>query len=253
MVLAAALLGPVPDASAQWQLISETPRQDLGHKAWQATRKVRSSVELSLSLIFFEAASTRQMVVIQNTPDRNRAKTVPELAMAHGAIAACNGGYFSPEFGPDGLEIAQGVRRGTWQTRGNAGVFGVRNGGAFLLPDSEFADSDDISALVQCSPLLMHDGKPMAHSGGLDRVARSFIATDDTGHWVMGFVPRATLDELAQALASPVVMPGFNVKTALNLDGGPSSSQWWKPANGTVQSFRPAAIVRNVILICPKP
>lgn len=242
-----------PDLTAQWQLVSETPRHDLGHKSWQVTRKVKAAAELSLSLIFFEADSTHVEVVVQSTTDRSKAKTLPELAEAHGALAACNGGYFSPEFGPDGLEISQGVRRGAWQTRENAGVFGVSGGRPFLRADREFVDSKEVSALVQCSPLLVKDGVSMPRSGGVERVARSFIATDDGNHWVIGFCPRATLDELADALVSPAVLPGFGTRSALNLDGGPSSAQWWRLTNGAAQSMRPAALVRNVILICPKP
>lgn len=248
--LACATFAP---AETPWLLKSESARQELGHGAWQVTKKIAGQAELEVSLVFFNANAARVRIVSQQTPDRFKAQTLEQLAGGTGAIAACNGGYFTPEFGPSGLEIAQGVRTGAWQ-KGLpfGGVFFVLKQTPSLQPDGRFQMDDAITDLVQCCPMLVQDGAALRGIGGEDEVARTFVACGPSDQWLIGYCPRATLPQLAGALVSAAVLHEFRVQQALNLDGGPSSGLWWKPATGPAQSIRGRTRVRNVITILPK-
>jgi hypothetical protein len=206
-----------------------------------------------MSLVFFDSKETKVGIVAQTATQRFNAKTLVDLAGAAGALAACNGGYFTPEFGPSGLEIAQNVRAGTWQ-KGLpfGGVLCVRGGTLMLLEDSKFEEDASITDLVQCCPMLVLNGAALHGIGGADQVARTFVATDGGDKWLIGYCMRAALEDLADALVSSSIVHEFRVHSALNLDGGPSSGLWWKPKTGDAEGVRASTRVRNVIVILPK-
>lgn len=237
---------------AQWTFVSETARQELGSDAWKIDRKVKSTHELTLSLISFNTRSTHVSLEMQDSAEQSEAKPLSQIASSRGAIAACNGGFFSPDFGPAGLEIISGVRRGEWTKRQLGGTLYVKDGNCYLTSDESFQSDLQITGLVQCSPLLVSNGTATFNDDGNARLPRTFIATDGGDQWIIGMCQKASLGELATALASQVVIREFKVKTALNLDGGPSSCLWWKPATGDAQSLRDGAVIRNVFLVCPK-
>ena len=91
-------------ARGQWQLVSQSDKQDLGHGAWHTMKKAKGPREMELTLVFFDAKTTRMEIVAQTTPDRLKARTLAEVGTGSGAIAVCNGGYFTPEFGPSGSD-----------------------------------------------------------------------------------------------------------------------------------------------------
>jgi len=238
---------------AQWRLVSESEKLDLGHGAWQTKKQAKGPADMELTLVFFDAKTTRTEFVAQTAPERRQARTLKELAEASSAIAVCNGGYFTREFGPAGLEIAGGVRTGKWQSGLTfGGVLFVRQGRLALIPDSKYQEDPAITDLVQCCPMLVQEGVVLRGIGGGDHVARTFVATDGADGWLIGFCSRATLPDLADALATPGVLHEFRVQTALNLDGGPSSGLWWKPQTREAGSVSPTTRVRNVIMILPK-
>jgi hypothetical protein len=238
----------------KWEILSETVKQEIQPGVWQVTKKAKAGRELELSLVFFDAKKTRTCVAAQASQVRKDAKSLESLASTSAAIAACNGGYFTPQFGPAGLEIAQGVRTGAWQ--GDlpfGGVFCVRQSVPALLPDRKFVDGADITDLVQCCPMLVQEGKVLRNIGGEEVLPRTFIATDGADRWLIGFSPRASMEDLAEALTTPGVLHEFRVQSAMNLDGGPSSGLWWKPAQGNAQGVRSTTMVRNAILVLPSP
>jgi hypothetical protein len=238
---------------AQWQLVSESAKQEIGPAIWQVHKKVKGREELELNLVFFDMKNARARLVAQTARQRFEAKTLTELAVGTGAVAGWNCGYFTPEFGPSGLEIAQGVRAGTWQQGlPFGGVLCVQKGTLALLPDSQFRDDPAITDLVQSCPMLIQKGAVLSGIGGMDQVARTFIATDGAGKWVGGFCARAALGDLADVLIAREVLHEFRVESALNLDGGPSSGIWWKPHAGGIQGVRATTRVRNAMIILPK-
>jgi hypothetical protein len=239
--------------TAQWTLVSETPAESLGHGATQVTKKLKGPIELELSLVFFDSRSTSFRIIAQSTQDRAKARTLEDLAAGAGALAACNGGYFHPDFSSSGLEISREGRTGSWRNDLSfGGVLCVRSGEPLLVSDSGFKVDESVTDLIQCCPLLVQKSAALRGTGGPQLVARTFIATDGGHRWLIGFARHSTYEHLATALTDPVVLHELKVQTALNLDGGPSSGLWWKPAEGKAQGQRPATIVRNIIAIVPR-
>jgi hypothetical protein len=216
---------------------------ELGSGARYVPRRVNG---VMLHLIFFDEAKTALRVLAN--PGRQAEKQLDAWGREHKALAVCNGGYF--EVGkrePSGLEIAAGIRSGTFLNRGEyGGSFIVRNGKAELVWDLEFRDDPKIMEMVQCSPWLVNDGKPEPKN------ARTFILTDGAGHWAIGTAQEVGLRELARLLTTPGAISEFQVKRALNLDGGPSTGLWFKTADGRENLEKPGWIVRNGIAVVPR-
>jgi hypothetical protein len=240
-------------AEDRWQLASESGKVELGNGAWQVTRKLTGPAELEISLVFFNQKQTKAGVVAQTAARRFEAKTLAQLADGEGAVAACNGGYFTPTFGPDGLEIAQGLRTGAWRKDlPFGGVLFVKDSVLSLESDRKFQLDESVTQLVQCCPMLVMAGKALRGIGGADLVARTFVATDGADGWLIGYSARAALEVLGDSLVAPEVVREFRVQSAMNLDGGPSSGLWWKPRTGAAQGIRETTRVRNVIVVLPK-
>jgi len=225
---------------------------ELGDGARYVPRRVNG---VMLHLVFFD--ETKAALRVLANPGRHSEKQLDQWGREHKALAVCNGGYF--EVGkrePSGLEIAGGVRSGRWVNRGEyGGSLIVKNGKAELIWDTEFHDDPTITEMVQCSPWLVSDGKPWSPpSDGKPepKNARTFILTDGSGHWAMGTVENVGLQELGRLLTTPGAIPEFQVKRALNLDGGPSTGLWFKTADGRENLEKPGWVVRNGIAVVPR-
>lgn len=252
-LLAVALsLGFSWSANAQWKLESQSERLPLGHGAWQITKRVSGAASTKLNLIFFDAKQCTMKVV-------DRAKKADALSLAKtlqgtGALAGCNGGYFTPEFQPLGLVVSQGKRAGIFERSSLlGGLLMVRKGKPMLLWRDEFTEVSGITDLLQAGPRLVNGGKSVAGLEALRRRPRTILLTDNNGLWAMGTSGWVTLREISDILATPGVITEFAVERALNLDGGSSCGLWWKDAAGREHSEHESATVRNFLVIVPKP
>ena len=83
---------------------------------------------------------------------------------------------------------------------------------------------------------------------------RSFLATDGSYHWLIGYAESATLEQLGKALTGKR-LANVNIYHAINLDGGRSSDLWVSPSvqNGD-KTFRALwnKPVRNFLLLTKK-
>jgi Phosphodiester glycosidase len=238
-------------ACSQPRLTSSTKPVELGPGASFVVKKVAGAKEFELKLVFFDEALWTLRVAAN--PDRKNAKGLEAMARDAGAAAACNGGYFTPQFGPIGLEIADGVRGGEFD-RNNPlfGTLAVKDGAARLFKDNEITDDRGMTDLVQCCPRLMEGGLAEKGIGGDDRAPRTFVLTDNAGHWAFGVSNGIGLQELANLLAVPGVITEFKPQRALNLDGGPSSGLWYQDAKGETHYQKEAWPVRNMLLLIPR-
>lgn len=237
----------------QWQLTSQSNPTSLGRGAWQVTKQVNGSSKVELQLIYFKATDCALHVIDQ--PKKDSAVKMDVIAVREKGLAICNGGYFSPDdFTPSGLQIAQGKRRGVFQ-KGMplGGGLLVRAGIPALYVDSEFVDSKEITELVQCCPMLVHEGKSLTEKVGGPLARRTFIMTDQASFWAIGIANRVGLRELADILTNAGIITEFKVMRALNLDGGPSTGLWWQNAQGAITYTKEMWPVRNLIMIVPKP
>ena len=108
--------------------------------------------------------------------------------------------------------------------------------------------------LLQTGPFLVENDGEVQGLDDRERRPRSFIAWNGRNRWAFGVAEGATLTDLGSALAAQP-LPGMNITTALNLDGGRSSDLWVSPevSGGPVSTRRVwNRPVRNYLLLIPR-
>lgn len=175
--------------------------------------------------VAFDARSHRLLVIDQPQGPGSAFNTARDAAAAHGALAALNAGFFTPEGKPLGLVITNGRRFGVWNSASSlgSGIFAESSSGQLSISrrvsPSAFQDARE---LMQAGPLLVENGGAI---GGLDAgksAVRSILLTDGGTRWWIGRTSLCSLSALGKALASGSPAP-WPVHHALNLDGGRST------------------------------
>lgn len=175
--------------------------------------------------VAFDSRSHRLRVIDQPQGPDSSYGTARDAAAAHGALAAMNAGFFTPEGKPLGLVVAAGKRSGAWNSASSlgSGIFAESaSGPPSISRRGSPARFDGARELIQAGPLLVENGRLVT---GLDRekpAVRSILITDGGHRWWMGKTSLCTLAALGEALssASPAAWPA---RHALNLDGGRST------------------------------
>lgn len=250
LTLFAGLAAPrLPAASAsKQQPVAALPSGALLHRF---SAKAGDGDSVDFTVVQFEAVRCTLRIVDQ--PDRAGAGSLAEAMKRSGAIAGVNGGFFTPAFEPLGLTISQGRRAGAWQRSSLlGGVVMVKKGRPALLWRDEFQDSASITELLQAGPRLVNNGQPVTGLQTSSSRARTFIATDNAGRWLLGICEYTTLAGLAQLLATPDLIPGMEIARALNFDGGKSTGIWARTSTGEVLSESEVSTVRNFVAILPR-
>ena len=207
--------------------------------------------QVEFQVVVFEAAKCTLRVIDQ--PARSIAANLGATMTSIGAIAGVNGGFFSKEFEPLGLVISQGRRAGAWQKSSLlGGVVVVKKGRPMLLWRDEFKDGQGITELLQAGPRLVNHGTAMTGLEKKNHRPRTFIATDNAGQWLLGIAQSTTLAGLAAMLATPGLIPHFEVDRALNFDGGHSTGFWCRDGEGKVRYEEELSTVRNFVAVMPK-
>lgn len=198
-------------------------------------------------------SSSKYALRVLDQPERAAAKSLGGMMEGLGALAGINAGFFTPEFQPLGLVITDGRRAGEWmRSTLLGGAVMVKNGRLLLLWREEVGSSDGVTQLVQAGPRLVNHGAPVQGLEASKQRARSFIATDGDGGWLLGTAAYTSLKELATILAQPGLVPGFVIHRALNFDGGKSTGLWLRKPDGTAFYEREFATVRNFVGIFPR-
>jgi len=166
--------------------------------------------------------------------EQSAADAFQDLAGAmdhHKCIAGCNGGFFILKEGvPAGLVIANGKISGSTDRKSSiisATIF--TQDGEIHFQRSQAFNKRDIplpANLLQTGPFLVENH--IVHPDLKDKhhVHRTFLASDNNGRFLIGYIRSTTLSSLSKILAQPNTIPGFRIHTAVNLDGGPSSAFW---------------------------
>ncbi|TLD68616.1 phosphodiester glycosidase family protein [Phragmitibacter flavus] len=240
-------------AQPAWRVASQSPAVDLGHGAVQVEKKIEGPVDAELTLIFFDSKRCTLRVVDQ--PSASAAVDLGKMAGSiSGALAACNGGYFTPEFAPLGLSITASKRAGKFQRSSLlGGLVQVRRGRPMLLWRDEFSDVLGITDLVQAGPRLVNGGLAVKGLEAVRSRPRTFIMTDNDGKWAIGTCRYVTLRQLSDLLSIKGIITELEVDRALNLDGGRSTALWWKESSGKVRYRREFTHVRNFLVVVPRP
>lgn len=170
-----------------------------------------------------------------------------------GAIAGVNGGFFTPQFVPMGLMKADGKGTGAWQANKLlTGAVVVKGGKPQLLWNAEARSHQNAAQFLQAGPRLVDAGRAVPSLERSKHTIRTFIATDGGQRWIIGLAHGTSLGELADALASSEILPGFRIQRALNLDGGRSSALYYRKADGSEHSDPGWSTVRNYVGIVPR-
>ena len=238
----AALPSPQIDSAAAGQPLIG------GASLHQAT--VRS---VDLQFIAFDSRSY-DLKVIDQPEDWSGGGKITACMRQAGAIAGVNGGFFSHDFTPMGLMIANGRATGSWQqNKLLTGAVVVSHDEPQLRWNAEVRDArSSAHDLIQAGPRLVDSGRPVPNLERRMHVTRTFIATDGGHRWLFGLARSTSLGELAAILATPALLPGFHIHRALNLDGGHSSALYFRTADGHEHSDPGWSTVRNYLGIVPR-
>lgn len=184
----------------------------------------------------FDSRTHRMRVVDQAGGPGSRFADAEAAGSSLGGIAAVNGGFFTPEGDPLGLVSADGAVRGSWNTGSSLGSgvwYDDSAAGTAIVRRTRISRTSALTMnqLVQAGPMLVEGSQAV---GGLDAAKaspRTVIAWDGGSRWWIGRSSACSLADAARALASGSPA-GWNVRQALNLDGGRSADLW---ISGSVQ------------------
>jgi exopolysaccharide biosynthesis protein len=239
-------------AKAQWTQISSESEPSSAKGAEHRYIVMEDSGNgdrASLELAIFSTKSCRLAVVDRSTEPRLDLEEV----MANGNfVAAVNGGYFDPEYRPIGLLIVDGKTVAPLQkARLLTGVLSSAAKKVQISRVSEFSMSQKPDAAVECGPMIVDAGKAVHGLESTKNARRTFAAVAVGDKAAIGFCSDVTLADLSDILAG-VVIPGFKIQRAINLDGGSSSAFWFKRANGSAFSIGEQKPVRDFVAVVPR-
>lgn len=240
-----------PSAAASWSAISDFNGQPLVGNASVIEYKIgRQHHSFEVQVVIFDSRLF-DLQVIDQPEDWAGGSRMTDCMRGAAAVAGVNGGFFTPEFKPMGLMVANGKRTGAWQSNPLLTGAVVVTSHLQLLWNAE-VNADEARELVQAGPRLVDGGLAVTGLDTRKRSTRSFIATDGGHQWLLGLAHDITLSELAELLATPGLMPAFSVNRALNLDGGHSSALYYRTADGREHTHPGWSTVRNYLGIVPR-
>ncbi|MDB6140883.1 MAG: Protein of unknown function periplasmic [Verrucomicrobiaceae bacterium] len=238
-------------AGTPWKVAAREPEVALPAGAAWLRFTVEGEESVEFQVVRFSAERCTLRIIDQ--PVRADAVSLGTAMKRTSALAGVNGGFFNPAFEPLGLVIAQGRRAGSWQKSSLlGGVVVVRKGRLMLLWRDEFQEAPGISELLQAGPRLVNHGVAITGLESGRSRPRTFIATDDAGHWMLGIAQYTSLAHLAQILATPGLVLGLEIDRALNFDGGKSTGLWLRTATGAVEYEEEISTVRNFVAVMPR-
>lgn len=178
----------------------------------------------------------------------NKAPLATIAGENYGVIGGINGGYFAGAK-PIGVLRRQGYTDNAkfWPNRS---AFGWNESGEYVFIDGKETASiagdhsfDKFTEVLQAGPLLVKNGTPSENTEKIQpnvldfRHPRTFVGTD--GRRVLwGVVDgRDNMHSVGMTIEELRRLCGWlSLKTALNLDGGGSSSLWWRGMTFTLPS-----------------
>ncbi len=237
-------------ASQQWHV---TKTKELGALSQEA--ELRSATlenadkkdlceEARIDALLFSASAFHLQLLDSPARDKKLSQVMEKPKL----LAGVNGGYFHPNGTPLGLVIIEGKEMHPQEEAKLLSGFVVSTHDTLSLIRVGEKLPAYIENALQAGPFLVDHGITVP---GLEttRVARrTFVATDNHSHWVIGVISPVTLAEASQILltASPTFFKKNKIERALNLDGGSSSALWVdvKPTPFSQEEF---GYVRNFL------
>lgn len=224
-----ALLIGITSAQDRAIIVEDEQKRPILETTFQST----TSAGVQLHLVRFDSRKCKLVVADQANGPSSRWEDAKVAGNENHGLAAINAGFFTPQGQPLGLLVSQGIRRGS----NNPSFLGT---GIYFLPKKSShagivrrAQLPAIlqgkpSDLLQSGPMLVDRSSTVKGLSETDARPRSFIATDGSFYWLIGYAESCTLAELGKALSN-AKLAGITIRTALNLDGGRSSDLWISP------------------------
>jgi hypothetical protein len=211
-----------------------------------------------LHLVSFDSRNCGLKVVDQASGPASRWSTAASLGKVKNALACINAGFFKPNGSPLGLVITDGKVRGSINSSSlGSGFFYTNDKQSGIARKSELTTIRNRLSpahLLQSGPMLSYRGSAIDGLSSSNPRVRSFLATDGSYRWLIGYAESATLDQLGKALTGKR-FGDVTIYHAINLDGGRSSDLWVSPSvlNGN-KTFRALwnKPVRNFLLLTKK-
>lgn len=202
--------------------------------------------DATIDLAKFSSKSCRLRLI--DNPEGADLATV----MNHGNyIAGVNGGYFDENFAPLGLRISDGKKLSPLlRARLMTGLIVSTGSTIRILRVAEFAKNSRPATALQCGPLLVDRGHSVAGLDSQRTARRTFAAVTGSNEIALGYCSSVSLADLSKILAS--WSGDLKIQRALNLDGGSSSSFWFKRKDGSVFSKSEQKSVRDFLAITPE-
>jgi uncharacterized protein YigE (DUF2233 family) len=239
-------------ARAEWKSVSAEREpgaaKSLEHR-YVVVEESASGERASLELALFSTKSLQLRVIDQPVEPRNE---LAEIAQREKCLAAVNGGYFSPEYGPIGLRIVDRKTLAPLQrARLLSGVLAVSGRGVQLLRVREFSDATKWDAAIECGPFLVDAGQRVSGLENSRLARRTFVALARDDRLALAFCSEVTLADLSKILTAPLASD-FKISRALNLDGGSSSAFWFKRRDGSAFTISEEKPVRDFLAVVPR-
>ena len=242
---------PPPSKAAEWTAISHFNGQPLFGNASLIEYKIgHKGHTYQIRLVVFDSRQF-ELKVIDQPDDWAGGSRIKDSLQAAAAIAGVNGGFFTRDFKPMGLMIADGRKTGAWQKDSLLTGAVVVSTHPQILWNTE-VNPGEASQLLQAGPRLVDDGQAVPGLDHRKQSARTFIANNGGTQWLIGTAEEITLSDLAELLSTPGLMPAFTVHRALNLDGGHSSAIYYRTVDGHERAYPGWSTVRNYVGIVPR-
>jgi uncharacterized protein YigE (DUF2233 family) len=247
----AALLAFCGTTRADWEILATqnlgSPADGLEVLETQLERK-NPEGHARLVAIVFNTRSHSIRVVDSPKPGETR---LASLLESRQAIAGVNAGYFEPDFKPVGLVISEGKTRQKFKkAKILSGIVATSPKGTLSIFRSARFDPNPgaYREAIQCGPMLVEDSAPVEGLNSQKIARRTAVATGPGQRCALIYLTSVTLADAGEILALPKILGAWTPATALNLDGGSSSTLW---ARNTI-SLPEIKRVRNFLEVVPR-
>jgi uncharacterized protein YigE (DUF2233 family) len=215
-------------ASAGWRVVSServNPPNELVEHRLTKVRNDATDDNATLHFAIFHPRDAELRIIDQPVAPR---RDLAEVMSEKQALAGVNGGYFDPKDQPVGLLVSGGKRvMPLSSARLLSGVLFATGKRVEIVRSRRFERSGKARESVQCGPILLEHGKPLAGLNSTRSARRTFAAVNETGGTAaLGYCSAVSLRDLGEILGLTNVAAGSNFARALNLDGGSSSAFW---------------------------
>lgn len=230
---------------ASWEIVS-AKEPDPPHGANVRIVEVECRSPSAQARVTMAACGNGTTLRILDSPSPG-VSTLEGVMRRNNALAGVNGGYFHQDLTPIGLVVSDGTTLHPLEkAKLLSGLVVVRGKEPpAVVRTAAYRQGRQPSQALQCGPMLLEDGRPVA---GLhaDKIARrTFVATAPDGRFAIGYITSVTLADAASILALPGVLGDWGLVDALNLDGG-SSTAFWSASGTTLPGFKKA---RNFVAV----